>query len=101
MFFGIDANARYIGILIIFEIRDLMKPITTNFPSAGTLRMGNGNGKTSMLFRNIEAWNTYNHQIQLKYDGDDLKTLEYLFEFHDLPFEKLKRSEKRKGCDYL
>ena len=57
--------------------------------------------KTSLPFKDLEAYNTLKDQIQLKYDGEDVVFTGYLIEFHDLLFEKVKRSNFAKVSDFF
>ena len=66
MTFGIKTTSKKFRNLIISRIRELIKPVTTNFLSAGTLRMGTVIKKSSKPLENFEA---HHHP---KYDGDDV-----------------------------
>ena len=86
-----DTTEKLFETLNNFEIRELIKPKTTNFLLTCTLRIGTVNKKTCMVFENIEAYNAHIDQIQLKYDGDDEVFTGYLIKFYDPPFEKISR----------
>ena len=67
MFFRIDTSKNYIEKMNIFETRQLMKPKTPNFPLTGTLRMRTVIKKTSIPFREIEAYNIFrSNPIKIK-----------------------------------
>ena len=92
MFFCKNTTERYIEKLDNCESRKLLKSRTTNFFLTflkGTLKIGTVIRKTWRLFQDIEAFNTYIDQIQLKYDVDDALFTGYLIKFYYSRFEKI------------
>ena len=54
-----------------------------------------------MFLKNFISINTYRDQIQLKYDGGYVVFKEYLIDFYDRPFKKVKRSVYGKKCEHF
>ena len=64
MFLGILTTKKYIGKLIILEIKELIKATTINFVLTGTIRMGFVIKETSMPFENNVDCTTFIDQTK-------------------------------------
>ena len=71
----------------------MVKPSATNFPLTGKIRLGTGVNKTSMPSSKFIDFNTYQDQIQLKYDGDDVAFIGFFIEVYVRLFEIIKKNE--------
>ena len=75
--------------------------MTTSCFIRGTLKIGKVVKKTSVRFKDVEAYNKYIDQIQIKYGVDDVVFTGYLIEFYGPGFREYNHSDYGEESDFF
>ena len=70
------------------------------FEMIGNLKIGDQIRQTHVRFKNILDYEAYINSIDQDYDSDDSIFNGYIYKIDTLKFNKVKRSEYGKGCDF-